>query len=117
MAEEGSNSADYKSDSGEEEGFDGQTRKRKSVKDLSVYERKKLLKLKKGKVEPEKDDKNVREFRNKQRVLILASRGITSRYRHLMGDVRRLLPHRYLILTKFLNYCDQFSLILAFIFA
>jgi ribosome biogenesis protein BRX1 len=32
-------------------------------------------------------------FRNKQRVLILASRGITQRYRHLMNDLRQLLPH------------------------
>lgn len=32
-------------------------------------------------------------YRNKQRVLILASRGITARYRHLMDDLRRLIPH------------------------
>lgn len=30
---------------------------------------------------------------NKQRVLILASRGITHRYRHLMSDLQVLLPH------------------------
>jgi len=30
---------------------------------------------------------------NKQRVLILASRGITHRYRHLMTDLQTLLPH------------------------
>jgi ribosome biogenesis protein BRX1 len=32
-------------------------------------------------------------FHNKQRVLVFSSRGITSRYRHLMNDVRKLLPH------------------------
>ncbi|CAN0008858.1 unnamed protein product, partial [Phaeothamnion confervicola] len=32
-------------------------------------------------------------YRNKQRVLVFSSRGITSRYRHLMEDLRRLLPH------------------------
>mmetsp|Transcript_44917 Transcript_44917/g.105410 ORF Transcript_44917/g.105410 Transcript_44917/m.105410 type:complete len:364 (-) Transcript_44917:188-1279(-) len=32
-------------------------------------------------------------FRNKQRVLIIASRGITHRFRHLMLDIGKLLPH------------------------
>jgi ribosome biogenesis protein BRX1 len=32
-------------------------------------------------------------YRNKQRVLVLSSRGITYRYRHLMNDIRELLPH------------------------
>jgi ribosome biogenesis protein BRX1 len=32
-------------------------------------------------------------YRNKQRVLVLSSRGITYRYRHLMNDIRDLLPH------------------------
>lgn len=31
--------------------------------------------------------------RNKQRVLLLSSRGVTSRMRHLMGDLEALLPH------------------------
>ncbi|KAF8758653.1 Brix [Rhizoctonia solani] len=31
--------------------------------------------------------------RNKQRVLLLSSRGITHRMRHLMGDLEALLPH------------------------
>ena len=30
---------------------------------------------------------------NKQRVLVFASRGITFRDRHLMEDIRSLLPH------------------------
>ena len=30
---------------------------------------------------------------NKQRVLVFCSRGITTRYRHLMDDFRKLLPH------------------------
>lgn len=31
--------------------------------------------------------------RNKQRVLMLSSRGITHRMRHLMNDMETLLPH------------------------
>lgn len=30
---------------------------------------------------------------NRQRVLVFSSRGITTRYRHLMDDFRKLLPH------------------------
>ena len=32
-------------------------------------------------------------YTNKQRVLILSSRGITARYRHLMEDLKKLIPH------------------------
>ena len=32
-------------------------------------------------------------YSNKQRVLILSSRGITARYRHLMEDLKQLIPH------------------------
>lgn len=32
-------------------------------------------------------------YRNKQRCLVLSTRGITSRYRHLMEDLRSLMPH------------------------
>jgi ribosome biogenesis protein BRX1 len=32
-------------------------------------------------------------YKNKQRVLVFSTRGITARYRHLMEDIRRLLPH------------------------
>lgn len=31
--------------------------------------------------------------RNKQRVLMLSSRGVTHRMRHLMNDLETLLPH------------------------
>lgn len=31
--------------------------------------------------------------RNKQRVLLLSSRGVTHRMRHLMNDIEALLPH------------------------
>lgn len=31
--------------------------------------------------------------KNKQRVLLLSSRGITHRMRHFMGDIEALLPH------------------------
>lgn len=44
------------------------------------------------------DDEEVQEpapkkLRNKQRVLLLSSRGITHRMRHLMNDLEALLPH------------------------
>lgn len=32
-------------------------------------------------------------FINRQRVLVFSSRGITTRYRHLLDDFRKLLPH------------------------
>jgi ribosome biogenesis protein BRX1 len=32
-------------------------------------------------------------YRNKQRCLVLCSRGVTARYRHLLEDLRVLLPH------------------------
>eukprot|EP00607_Mallomonas_marina_P009326 CAMPEP_0182418352 /NCGR_PEP_ID=MMETSP1167-20130531/2806_1 /TAXON_ID=2988 /ORGANISM="Mallomonas Sp, Strain CCMP3275" /LENGTH=290 /DNA_ID=CAMNT_0024592519 /DNA_START=61 /DNA_END=933 /DNA_ORIENTATION=- len=32
-------------------------------------------------------------YTNKQRVLIVASRGITARFRHLMEDIKKLIPH------------------------
>lgn len=33
------------------------------------------------------------KYRNKQRCLMIASRGVTSRYRHLLEDLRTLIPH------------------------
>jgi len=32
-------------------------------------------------------------YHNKQRLLMLSSRGITARYRHLLEDLRTLVPH------------------------
>lgn len=32
-------------------------------------------------------------YGNRQRVLLLSSRGITARYRHLMEDLKKLIPH------------------------
>jgi ribosome biogenesis protein BRX1 len=34
-----------------------------------------------------------RKLKNKQRVLLLSSRGVTHRMRHLMNDLESLLPH------------------------
>lgn len=34
-----------------------------------------------------------KKMRNKQRVLLLSSRGVTHRMRHLMNDIEALLPH------------------------
>ena len=38
-------------------------------------------------------NKSPQKKRNKQRVLLLSSRGITHRMRHLMNDLETLLPH------------------------
>jgi ribosome biogenesis protein BRX1 len=34
-----------------------------------------------------------KKYKNKQRVLMLSSRGITHRMRHFMNDLEALLPH------------------------
>ncbi|KAI0283082.1 Brix domain-containing protein [Russula aff. rugulosa BPL654] len=39
------------------------------------------------------ENKSPKKKRNKQRVLLLSSRGITHRMRHLMNDLETLLPH------------------------
>eukprot|EP01095_Lingulamoeba_sp_RSL-Kostka_P004289 TRINITY_DN1538_c2_g2_i1.p1 TRINITY_DN1538_c2_g2~~TRINITY_DN1538_c2_g2_i1.p1 ORF type:complete len:294 (+),score=66.80 TRINITY_DN1538_c2_g2_i1:70-951(+) len=39
------------------------------------------------------DKRQSYRYLNKQRTLVFCSRGITSRYRHLMQDIRMLLPH------------------------
>ena len=41
----------------------------------------------------ETSDAVVAHKKNKQRVLLLSSRGITHRMRHLMNDIEALLPH------------------------
>jgi ribosome biogenesis protein BRX1 len=54
----------------------------------------------KGKGKRKADDMDVedevqqpKQKRNKQRVLLLSSRGVTHRMRHLMNDLEALLPH------------------------
>eukprot|EP01085_Mycamoeba_gemmipara_P000487 Mycagemm_TRINITY_DN10387_c0_g5::TRINITY_DN10387_c0_g5_i1::g.487::m.487 type:complete len:327 gc:universal TRINITY_DN10387_c0_g5_i1:103-1083(+) len=83
-------------------------------RELSVYERRLLLKKSK-KMRPDTEQQEEEEdggepqvsaasasndtlpprgkYINKHRVLIFSSRGIPHRYRHLMNDLRRLLPH------------------------
>lgn len=43
----------------------------------------------------EKDDRHDGKpvKRNRQRVLLVPSRGVTSQMRHLVGDIEALLPH------------------------
>ncbi|KAL6071434.1 Ribosome biogenesis protein brx1 [Balamuthia mandrillaris] len=53
-------------------------------------------KSKKAKAKSKKSkepQRTLEPFKNKQKVLVLSSRGVTSRERHLMNDVRRLLAH------------------------
>lgn len=45
-------------------------------------------------------------YRNKQRVLLFSSRGITSRFRHLLGDLRKLIPHHKKV--HFAFFCGRF---------
>jgi len=40
-----------------------------------------------------KKNNQPKEFKNRQRVMLLCSRGITARHRHLMSDLQALLPH------------------------
>jgi len=42
---------------------------------------------------PTVDGTVAKKKKNKQRVLLLSSRGITHRMRHLMNDLEALLPH------------------------
>ncbi|KAH7097369.1 ribosome biogenesis protein BRX1 [Auriculariales sp. MPI-PUGE-AT-0066] len=54
-------------------------------------------KRKRAEIDADSDDEHVettkKTKRNKQRVLMLSSRGVTSRMRHLMADLAVLLPH------------------------
>jgi ribosome biogenesis protein BRX1 len=43
--------------------------------------------------DPEHLSKKAKKWQNKTRVLVLCARGVTYRVRHLMNDVRALLPH------------------------
>jgi len=43
--------------------------------------------------EPEVSQSLPKKKKNKQRVLLLSSRGITHRMRHIMNDLEALLPH------------------------
>jgi Brix domain len=44
-------------------------------------------------IEPEAILQSDGRYRNKQRCLVLCSRGVTARYRHLLEDLRTLMPH------------------------
>ena len=46
-----------------------------------------------GDLERSAGSSEVTKKKNKQRVLLLSSRGVTSRMRHLMIDLESLLPH------------------------
>jgi ribosome biogenesis protein BRX1 len=52
-------------------------------------------KIQKGKKRAAADDAEVAvvEKKRKDKTLMLSSRGITGRMRHLMGDLESLLPH------------------------
>ncbi|TIB18422.1 hypothetical protein E3P92_00635 [Wallemia ichthyophaga] len=56
----------------------------------------KLKALSKKRTAEDDNDSNApqaKKVQNKQRVLVLSSRGVTERYRHLMNDLQALLPH------------------------
>jgi len=50
-------------------------------------------KLKRKADDMDVDDEAQPKRRNKQRCLLLSSRGVTHRMRHLMSDLEALLPH------------------------
>lgn len=45
------------------------------------------------KIQKQEEARDVARYINKQRTLVLSSRGITHRDRHLLADLRDLLPH------------------------
>lgn len=47
----------------------------------------------KSKLQRKEESRDVSRYINKQRTLVLSSRGITHRDRHLLSDLRDLLPH------------------------
>jgi len=47
----------------------------------------------KSKLQRKEESRDVSRYVNKQRTLVLSSRGITHRDRHLLSDLRDLLPH------------------------
>jgi len=44
-------------------------------------------------IDKDEDQPVTKKLKNKQRVLLLSSRGINHRMRHLMNDLAALLPH------------------------
>lgn len=66
-------------------------------------------------MEPLRRFPEVVPYKNKQRVLVFSTRGITARYRHLMEDLRRLIPHHKkdvkLDAKDFLNVINEIATI------
>lgn len=61
-----------------------------------------------GKKRESEEQNDVQLRRNKQRVLMLPSRGITARMRHLINDLEALLPHAK---KGTLTYMERYSCI------
>ena len=61
-----------------------------------------------GKKRESEEQNDVQLRRNKQRVLMLPSRGITARMRHLINDLEALLPHAK---KGTLTYMERYSYI------
>ena len=59
----------------------------------SKFESKGKGKRKADNMDADEADALPKKKKNKQRVLLLSSRGITHRMRHLMNDLEALLPH------------------------
>lgn len=67
-----------------------------SLPEKSEFNEKEALKKFKAKLKDEESSNGTgkkEKFKNKQRVLVFSSHGINSRIRHLMNDVRTILPH------------------------
>ena len=91
----GSDSEDYFSSSDMEDNQPVETGRKALMAAYSGQPRLSSKPAKSAAASSSKADASKKEpvFRNKQRVLLLCSRGTTQRYRHLMKDLESLLPH------------------------
>jgi ribosome biogenesis protein BRX1 len=71
---------------------DGEAETDSECSDTPMQGKKALLK-RQSSVEKPKSQQQQPVLKNKQRVLLISSRGITYRFRHLLNDIHDLLPH------------------------
>ena len=64
-----------------------------TLKNSIEHQKKKKAKIENQSELTKSDSKRIFKYTNKQRVLIISSRGITARYRHLLEDLKKLIPH------------------------
>lgn len=73
---------------------DSQTSKQEKIKSIKVDQAPEEELDEEHQLRAFKDaDPNSKEWKNRQRTLVLCARGVNSRFRHLMNDIMDLLPH------------------------